>query len=64
MSWGMTGRKVNKNLLFQILWHFEIFILHLQIFIVILHDRISNIIRVYIIYNFIVHINIEELNTI
>lgn len=64
MSWGMTGRKVNKNLLFQILWHFEIFTLHLRIFIAILHDRISNIIRVYIIYSFIVHINIEELNTI
>lgn len=64
MSWGMTGRKVNKNLLFQILWHFEIFALHLRIFIAILHDRISNIIRVYIIYNFIVYINIEELNTI
>lgn len=64
MSWGMTGRKVNKNLLFQILWHFEIFTLHLQIFTAILHDRISSIFRIYIIYNFIVYINIEELNTI
>lgn len=64
MSWGMTGRKVNKNLLFQILLHFEIFTLHLRIFTAILHDRISNIFRIYIIYNFIVYINIEELNTI